>query len=270
MYGKLFESIYDGTLYGKWEAIVTMQQLIVLASADGVIDMTPAAIAGKTSIPLEIIEKGLGILSEPDPHSRTPGSEGVRIQLLDNHRNWGWFLVNHEKYKNLKNLEDKRKADRDRIADKRKSLKDKGVAKCRKVSRMSQHIDEDEDEDEDEDGRSTTAALQPTDCEFETFKKAYPKRAGSQPWSRARKAIHARLKHGNTMAEILAGTKRYRAYAFGTDKDGTEFVLQAATFCGPEKHFLQPWELPATDSSGKTKGQIETGKRFMANTEEQP
>ena len=26
VYGKVFDSIYDGTLYGHWEAIVTMQQ----------------------------------------------------------------------------------------------------------------------------------------------------------------------------------------------------------------------------------------------------
>ena len=82
VYGKIFESIYDGSLYGHWEAIVTMQQLIVLADADGVIDMTPRAIAGKTSIPLEILEKGLKILSESDPYSRSPESNGVRIQLL--------------------------------------------------------------------------------------------------------------------------------------------------------------------------------------------
>ena len=108
MYGKIFESIYGGSLYGHWEAIVTMQQLIVLADADGVVDMTPEAIAGKTSIPIEIIEKGLAILVAPDPASRTPGSDGGRIQLLDDHRDWGWFLVNHEKYKNLRTAKDRR------------------------------------------------------------------------------------------------------------------------------------------------------------------
>ncbi len=108
MYGKFFESIYDGSLYGQWEAIVTMQQLIVLADADGVIDMTPPAIAGKTSIPLEILEKGLKILSEPDPYSRSPGSNGARIQLLDEQRPWGWFLVNHKKYRDLRTAEDRR------------------------------------------------------------------------------------------------------------------------------------------------------------------
>ncbi len=63
MYGKIFDSIYDGTLYGQWEAIVVMQQLIVLADANGVVDMTPPAISARTSIPLPIIEKGLQILA---------------------------------------------------------------------------------------------------------------------------------------------------------------------------------------------------------------
>jgi hypothetical protein len=35
-----------------------MQQLIVLSTPDGVIDMTPQAIAARTSIPIDIIRKG--------------------------------------------------------------------------------------------------------------------------------------------------------------------------------------------------------------------
>jgi len=35
--------MYEGTLYGQWEAIITFQQLIVLATEDGIIDMTPPA-----------------------------------------------------------------------------------------------------------------------------------------------------------------------------------------------------------------------------------
>ena len=124
MYGKVFSSIYDGTLYGHWEAIVTMQQLIVLSDADGVVDMTPQAIAARTSIPLEIIHKGLKILSEPDPYTRTPGEDGRRIILMDGHRTWGWQLVNHSKYRNMRDMEQKRDADRKRIADKRRKNKD--------------------------------------------------------------------------------------------------------------------------------------------------
>lgn len=100
MYGKIFESMYKGTLYGNWEAIVTFQQLIVLADKDGVIDMTPPAIAAMTSIPLDIIKKGIEFLMAPDEYSRTTGEDGKRIVLLDDHRPWGWRIVNFEDVKN--------------------------------------------------------------------------------------------------------------------------------------------------------------------------
>jgi hypothetical protein len=123
VYGKVFESIYDGTLAGHWQAIVTMQQLIVLSNADGIVDMTAEAIARRTTIPMEIIEAGLAHLAKPDPYSRTPGDDGRRIVLLDDHRPWGWRLVNHAKYKALRDMEQKRAADRERMAEKRKKNK---------------------------------------------------------------------------------------------------------------------------------------------------
>lgn len=115
MYGKIFSSIYEGTLYGHWKAIVTMQQLIVLADADGIVDMTPQAIAARTSIPLDIIQAGLQILADPDPYSRTPGEDGRRIVLIDAHRPWGWSLVNHEKYKRLQDSDTVRAQTRERV-----------------------------------------------------------------------------------------------------------------------------------------------------------
>lgn len=162
MYGKIFASIYQGTLHGQWQAIVTFQQLIVLCDADGVIDMTPPAIAATTSIPLDIIEKGLKVLANPDPYSRTPGDEGRRIVLLDDHRPWGWRIVNHRYYRDLVSKEDKREKDRQRISEKRaaaknqvrasKSLISGDVAKCRKVSQVVAdvaHTDTDTDTNTD-------------------------------------------------------------------------------------------------------------------------
>jgi len=143
MYGKIFDSMYDGTLYGHWQAIVTLQQMIVLADADGIVDMTPQAIAARTSIPLEIILKGLEVLSEPDPYTRTPGEEGRRIILLDDHRPWGWKLVNHGKYKRLRDAAQKREADRARIAKKRKE--NKGVATTSQGVADVAHTDTDTD-----------------------------------------------------------------------------------------------------------------------------
>jgi hypothetical protein len=120
-----------------------MQQMIVLSTADGVVDMTPQAIAARTSIPFEIIVKGLKILAEPDPYTRTPGEEGRRIALIDEHRPWGWRLVNHGKYSRLRNMAEKRQADRDRIAEKRSNNKDVAI-ESRNVADVA-HADADTD-----------------------------------------------------------------------------------------------------------------------------
>ena len=154
MYGKIFDSMYDGTLYGQWEAIVTFQQLIVLCDADGTVDMTPPAIAARTSIPLEIITKGLEILSKPDPYSRTPGSEGRRIELIDDHRPWGWTLVNHSKYKMLIDAETVREQNRERQRKHRESTAavtsnapSRSVTPSNASNAPSRHTDTDTDTD---------------------------------------------------------------------------------------------------------------------------
>jgi hypothetical protein len=152
VYGKLFASMYDGTLYGHWQAIVTFQQMIVLCDGDGLIDMTPQAIAARTSIPLEIIQEGVKVLEQPDPYSRTPGDDGRRIVRLDDHRPWGWRIVNYHVYRDLVAAVDKRKADRERIAAKRAESRDvsHGVAERRIESRNVANVAHTEAEVEEE------------------------------------------------------------------------------------------------------------------------
>ncbi len=243
MYGKVFDSIYDGTLAGHWEAIVTMQQLIVLSTPDGVVDMTPEAIAGRTTIPLKIIKKGLEHLAKPDPFTRTPGEDGRRIVLLDDHRPWGWRLVNHGKYMRLRNMEEKRKADRDRISEKRK--------KINSVATMSQsvanvaHSDSDSDLVKPLSGRSRD-----TDPDgFEILWKAYPRRAGNNPRSKALKAYRERVAEKHNPVEMIDGVGRYARFVRATGKEGTEYVQMAATFLGADKPFLQPWTSPSAVAS---------------------
>jgi hypothetical protein len=124
MYGKIFSSIYEGTLYGQWEALVTFQQFIVLCDADGIVDMTPPAIAARTSIPLEIITKGISILEKVDPYSRTPEQEGRRIELIDAHRPWGWHIVNHQKYQHMQDADTIRAQTRERVRRHREAKAD--------------------------------------------------------------------------------------------------------------------------------------------------
>ncbi len=100
-------------------------------------------------------------------------------------------------------------------------------------------------------------------AEFEAFKKAFPKRAGTQPWNRALKAIRARLKEGSQWSDFLEGAQRYADYCDSTVTTGTQFVMQAATFCGPEKHFLESWKPPATKSELRQDKNISEGQEWL-------
>ena len=123
MYGKIFTSIYDGTLAEDWRALITFQQLIVLCDADGIIDMTPQSISRRTGIPIEHIKAGIEILEKEDKYSRTKTEEGRRIELIDEHRPWGWHIVNHEIYKKLQDADTIREQTRERVRKHREKKK---------------------------------------------------------------------------------------------------------------------------------------------------
>ena len=123
MYAKIFSQIYDGTLCtnGPWEALVTFQQMLILADQEGCVDMTIPAIARRTTIPREIIERGIEALLLPDIESRTPTEGGRRIIPLSDGRAWGWKIVNYGKYRQIKREQDRRDYHREYYHSKRKA-----------------------------------------------------------------------------------------------------------------------------------------------------
>lgn len=70
---------------------------------------------------------------------------------------------------------------------------------------------------------------------------AMPKRHGTQPRRRAREQVAKRLREGRTPEQLLDGARRYRVACDADRSTGTRFVLQAATFFGPDEHFLAEW-----------------------------
>lgn len=121
MYGKLFASMYEGTLVerGPWQALVTFQQMLILADRTGVVDMTAGALSRRTTIPIDIITTGITALEQTDPGSRTPKAEGRRILRLSEHRDWGWKIVNYEEYRKIRSEDERREYMRVFMAEKR-------------------------------------------------------------------------------------------------------------------------------------------------------
>ena len=84
---------------------------------------------------------------------------------------------------------------------------------------------------------------------FEQSWALYPKRAGGNSKSAALKAWDARIREGVAPHDMLEGLKRYTAFVSQTGKTGTEFVKQAKTFFGPDRHFEDAWLIPAAKGS---------------------
>lgn len=80
---------------------------------------------------------------------------------------------------------------------------------------------------------------------FDRFWAIYPKRAGSNPRRRAFAAWTALLEDGAQVSRILDGVRAYARFCEVTDKLNTEYVMQASTFLGPDRHFEEAWSLPS-------------------------
>lgn len=85
---------------------------------------------------------------------------------------------------------------------------------------------------------------------FLRFKLAMPMRTGGQKWRATKKAWNARREEGYSEDVIVAGTERYNAFTEAMVPD-KQYVMQAVTFLGPEKHFLADWNIPADAANGE-------------------
>lgn len=112
MYVKLFASLYQGTLRGKSDEILVFTNLLAYADRYGIVDKHPRAIADETGLSIEDVSAAIQTLESPDPESRSPNEEGRRILRLDEHRAWGWQVTNYEKYRAIRNEDERREQNR--------------------------------------------------------------------------------------------------------------------------------------------------------------
>ena len=228
MYGKIFSSMFDGSLYGKWQAIVTFQQMIVLADQDGTIDISSEALSARTSIPLDIIKAGIAILEAPDEHSRSPDESGRRIVLVDPARGWGWQIVNYAHYRAIRTAEDRREYNRKYWHKRKKTQPDSTV------TQLTQPIAE-----ADTEARTTLSGEARRILEFlneKTGRKYQPVKANMDK-------ILARFKEGYTSKQLRQIIAR-KCSEWGPDEKMNVY-LRPATLFNREKCAQYAGELAA-------------------------
>lgn len=69
--------------------------MLAAANKDGVVEAAVPGLAHMARLTVPETEAALGVLSSPDPYSRTPAFEGRRIEKTEG----GWQILNHDKYR---------------------------------------------------------------------------------------------------------------------------------------------------------------------------
>jgi len=227
MYGKIFHSIYDGTLAEDWRALITFQQLIVLCDADGVVDMTPQSISRRTGIPLEHIEHGLSVLIKPDPSSRTDNEDGRRLLPLSDSREWGWEIVNHKHYRDLRTANDRREYMRNYMKEKRSKQK---LTKANKSKQLTKLANTDTDTHSNTETNADTLISSKLDAETGILNFLI-KRSGKnfKHVPSNLKLITARIKEGHSETEILAVIEM-KVSEWGSDPKMAKYIRPATLF----------------------------------------
>lgn len=130
MYVKVFEQIYDSSIVENWQTRFVFLDLLVLADRDGIVDATHESIARRTNVPIEVIRSAISELEQPDLKSRSPAFDGRRIVRLDEHRDWGWRIVNYGKYREIRNKTDIRDYEAERKRKYRSKNKIDQIEEC--------------------------------------------------------------------------------------------------------------------------------------------
>lgn len=116
LYARVFLQILDSSLADDWKTRHVFEDILKLVDRSGVCDMTKGAIARRTNVPLEIVQQAIEKLESPDLHSRDSESEGRRLLRLDDHRDWGWRVVNWLRYDAIRTSTEQREQNATKMA----------------------------------------------------------------------------------------------------------------------------------------------------------
>lgn len=128
MYGKLFASMYQGSMIGAGPHVFSLMPWIIANQLGGQIEINPKTLAfifGTTE--LDVID-AIRFLCAPDPRSRSKEKEGRRIVPMtptgelpsdEEFQTLVYEVVNWEHYRNLRRQADRREYMRDYMRKKR-------------------------------------------------------------------------------------------------------------------------------------------------------
>lgn len=107
LYTRVFVQILDSSIAEDYTLRHVFEDFLKLVDwKTGCVDITREAMARRLNIPLKILNEKITALESPDPASRDPDNDGRRLERLDDHRDWGWRVLNWQKYDTMRNRAD--------------------------------------------------------------------------------------------------------------------------------------------------------------------
>ncbi len=118
MYGKIFSSMFEGSLYGKgWGPFLVMAYAIANGVPDKEVgmqvDLNPKSLADKFGEKEEDVRKAIDFLCRPDPDTTTPEEEGRRLVKIGS---FAYKVVNGMRYRAIRDEETRREQVRQAMA----------------------------------------------------------------------------------------------------------------------------------------------------------
>lgn len=210
MFAKIFAQIFDSSIVENSELRFTFMDMLVLADRNGVVDMTHEAIARRTNRPITVIRKTITDLESADGQSRTPDFDGARIKRLDDHRDWGWMIVNYQRFRETASEEQRREKTLARV---HKHREKRSVTPCNARNAMQ---------------REMQREMQIGEADAETIYCAYPRKIGRP------KALVAITKALSAISSpnLLAKTQAFALAQNGADP---QFIPHPATWFNQER-----------------------------------
>jgi hypothetical protein len=113
---KLFSSITESTVWCEPDRTrLVWVCMLAMADRNGRVWASVPGLANRARVPVDDCRLALETFLAPDPDSRTPDFEGRRIEPIDG----GWRLLNHEKYRAIRDEETTLEAKRNYINTRR-------------------------------------------------------------------------------------------------------------------------------------------------------
>jgi hypothetical protein len=180
MYGKIFASTFTGSLVGAGPVVYAVQGYIIANTKDSRVELNPVLLAMIIGTEEKEIEGAIEYLCQPDPRSRSKEHDGRR---LIREGEFQYFVINHAKYRAIRNDDDRRAYFRQKKAEQRarenpsvSKHASKTVIDCPRQSNMSTQAEAEAKAESESETKAATAAAAavPTVAEVIAFGAKYP------------------------------------------------------------------------------------------------